>query len=86
METCHGIESSPLGLQFFLNLIKWEGEAVFWGKFHIGGDLMKKFFPLEKVHARPIFPVLKGIIVSRVHLIVGGKTMQRECVLQHQSS
>ena len=46
---------------------------------------MKKFFPLEKVHARPIFPVLKGIIVSRVHLIVGGKTMQRDCVFYNIS-
>lgn len=46
---------------------------------------MEKFLPWEKIHARPIFPVLRGIIVSRVHLIAGGKTMQRDGVFYNIS-
>ena len=72
---------------FFLNLIKWE-----WRKLSFGGNSIlvvflwkNSFLPWEKNHARPIFPVLKEIIISRVDLIAGEKTMQRDGVFYNIS-
>lgn len=93
METCHGIESYPFGLQyehvFFLEFDKMGvTQAVFWGKFHIGGVLMEKFLPsLGKKSCQANFPGFKGNNYITCRFNCGRKNYAaRWCVLQHQSS